>query len=582
MAARFPFTLFPGLTALLLFSACAAWAQPPLVLSKAVNTYTLTGHLGVFQDMNGTARINTVTLPEFDSRFNTLDRRAFQPSDPLISTWFKFTLDFSKLPRRVKKDQYMIRFSWPFIHMIELYIQSENGQWQRKRSGIMYTDKHPYGPEKFIAMDLGMPPGSQATYYVRMVAGDRMPTTVEICSKGAVFTQARWKSLLEGIFYGILIAMTFYNLMMWFSLRQQAFIWYVLSMILLGVYFSGFNGLTYQFAPALMGPWFYPPRLLLFLSLSGVTMILFARSFLYTRTIAPLADKLLLVCMGLWILGALLIFTARLETTLIYSTLLGLLFSFVMAYTSLVCWLRGFKPALMVLVAVMFSSVGGVVFSLTMSGLLPYTATGFYGLQIGTAIEMVLFSLALAQGVRMLKKEKEQFRSGQEKYMTLSMEDPLTGLYNQRWLFDTLKKRVDHAQRSSDLLSVAMVDVDHFKHFNDTYGHPAGDRALKTVARILESCLRKDDAACRYGGEEFTLVLTGVDADGAFEVAERVRTTLEQTPLKIGKRTSVTITASIGVAVHEKGESPENLIKRADEALYTAKTKGRNQTLIAS
>ena len=164
----------------------------PLVLKKGIDTYSLKNHLAFFQDNNGTAGIDKIESPDFQDNFVRGNQGTFQQTDLLVPVWIRFTLDFSELSKKSVNNKWMLRFSWPFIQMIELYGKNRNGIWEKKKAGIIYTFQEPYGHEKFIALDLNSPKNDLATYYVRIVAHDSVPTTLEIYSKDAVFTKARF------------------------------------------------------------------------------------------------------------------------------------------------------------------------------------------------------------------------------------------------------------------------------------------------------------------------------------------------------------------------------------------------------
>lgn len=156
-----------------------------------------------------------------------------------------------------------------------------------------------------------------------------------------------------------------------------------------------------------------------------------------------------------------------------------------------------------------------------------------------------------------------------------SVTDPLTGLKNRRAFLDRLQEEVDRTCRYGSALSVAMVDVDHFKAYNDTYGHPEGDAALKLIAQALTTQSRTSDLVARYGGEEFIIILTGTDADGASVLAERFRRGVERATWN-----DCALTVSIGVASASGDDADATeLVKAADAALYRAKTAGRNTVL---
>ncbi|QAU33555.1 sensor domain-containing diguanylate cyclase [Janthinobacterium sp. 17J80-10] len=155
--------------------------------------------------------------------------------------------------------------------------------------------------------------------------------------------------------------------------------------------------------------------------------------------------------------------------------------------------------------------------------------------------------------------------------------DRLTGLYNFRTFQQELARRVGEARRGADQLglSIIVADIDHFKQFNDTYGHGAGNDMLAAVARELAALARAEDMACRYGGEEFVVILPCCDQEGALQFAERVRLAVEhmRVPTHAGL---LSVTVSLGSATHLPNESEEEFFQRADQALYLAKKKGRN------
>ena len=163
----------------------------------------------------------------------------------------------------------------------------------------------------------------------------------------------------------------------------------------------------------------------------------------------------------------------------------------------------------------------------------------------------------------------------------LSITDGLTGLYNSRYFFELAKLEFERSQRYPGKLSVIMIDVDHFKRVNDTFGHIVGDDVLREIARRLHSCLRVADVAARYGGEEFIILLTQTDLNEAEQAAERIRITMAERPFAVPGDESLLITVSLGVAnLSEQHESLNQLVKSADDALYIAKASGRNQISI--
>lgn len=171
----------------------------------------------------------------------------------------------------------------------------------------------------------------------------------------------------------------------------------------------------------------------------------------------------------------------------------------------------------------------------------------------------------------------------QEQYRRHASTDPLTGLLNRRGLEDLGGRLMQRLSREKKHLSLLMVDVDHFKRFNDEYGHQAGDYVLFAVAQLLKSGLRPTDIVTRYGGEEFTVLLPETDLAGAIVAANRVRETISKTLLEpLDQVVLPEVTASMGAAVYREGMTLDQLIAAADVALYEAKRAGRNRVVASA
>jgi len=162
-----------------------------------------------------------------------------------------------------------------------------------------------------------------------------------------------------------------------------------------------------------------------------------------------------------------------------------------------------------------------------------------------------------------------------------SLKDPLTGAGNRAAMVHALSRETELSRRHSQAVSVIMLDMDHFKRLNDTYGHQAGDAALKATALLLKEQLRNVDMVFRFGGEEFVLVLSNSGPEAAAVVAERIRAAIQNLCLLVGDK-QIRLSASLGCATHQPGESQDELLRRADQALYQAKQDGRNLTRVAS
>lgn len=201
-------------------------------------------------------------------------------------------------------------------------------------------------------------------------------------------------------------------------------------------------------------------------------------------------------------------------------------------------------------------------------------------------IQVLAFALVMGQiaiiggyisGLRKEVRERNQeLRAAMQQIRELAHVDELTGVANRRRLMDVLTSEINRCRRSRSPLSIALLDIDHFKRINDRFGHPAGDAILRRVACSVDERMRDIDCFGRYGGEEFMMILPQTDLKGARTKAERVCQSLRETSCD-SLQQGLQITASVGVAQYRDSELAEDVIQRADEALYQAKTTGRDR-----
>lgn len=175
----------------------------------------------------------------------------------------------------------------------------------------------------------------------------------------------------------------------------------------------------------------------------------------------------------------------------------------------------------------------------------------------------------------------EELNQANLRLSELALTDPLTRIANRRSLFQRFQEEIDRAERYSRPISIAMLDVDHFKVFNDMEGHLCGDEALKKIASCLAANIRKTDFLGRYGGEEFLILMPETPLEVGLEIAGRVRAAIENALFQ-GRSKTAYLTASLGLAAYpQHGRTPKLLIEQADQALYVAKEAGRNRIVLA-
>jgi diguanylate cyclase (GGDEF)-like protein len=241
-----------------------------------------------------------------------------------------------------------------------------------------------------------------------------------------------------------------------------------------------------------------------------------------------------------------------------------------------VAWRAGVSAAPYYVLAFAGSAVGFVVSDAGTYDLFPSSVTTAYILtSIGVAWESIFLALALGQRVREIERSAARY----EKYAYL---DPLTAIPNRRGFDEAIEREWRRTQRLPGPISLIIFDIDHFKEYNDRFGHPAGDLRLISVARtIADAARRTGDLAARYGGEEFAILLPGTPLAGAMAIAESVRMSVRESP-DVEFRLTVSAGCATAFPYSDALESarPETLVAAADAALYIAKTTGRDRVCI--
>ncbi len=330
-----------------------------------------------------------------------------------------------------------------------------------------------------------------------------------------------------------------------------------------------------------------------------------------------LAISCLLLVLTLWVPYSQIIRLVSLQ---------GLLIMGVVLFISSRMWIKGFRHARYFVLAWVAVLLGTSALALSKFGVLPWNAFTANGAQIGAVIEVLLLSFALGDRITQeraarFQAQKEALESSrraqdaQEKLLEtqksvneelevrvgertreleatlkeletvnrflkdVSSTDQLTRLYNRHHFVNRYHEEYRRAQRQQSPLSVIMLDIDHFKNFNDTYGHIAGDDCLKMVADALNSCIsRAGDTLARYGGEEFIVLLSNTNIEGARVVGERLRAAVGAVRFRIeGEVVPVTVSVGVAEIIPKDFRNAERVIQLSDEALYEAKEQGRNR-----
>jgi len=469
--------------------------------------------------------------------------------------WARFTLENDRDTAR----SVILREDYPLIDYLDVWSPQADGSWHHDATG----DRTDFDTRAFAHRDflfqLEIPPHAQRTFYVRGASDGPVDLSLSLYETGGLIGALSREQLAYGVYYGGFLVLVMYNFFIFLIVRDRAFFYYLLYATSYGLYFAIHNGIAFEFL------WPHSPdwgnqSLLVMLSLALIFGMQFTRSFLETRSFAPRLDR---VAIGLQVMACLALlasFALSYGTLILPLALLTVIVTVMIIVLGTLGLIKGYRPARFFMIAWGMLLLGVMTYMFKVFGLLPHNALTQNGFQVGSLLEMVLLSLALASRLRDLRLQ--------------SRTDTLTKVPNRRYFDEQAGIEFERARRTQGALALAVVDIDHFKQFNDHYGHARGDEVLKLVAEHLSHGVRRGDSVCRFGGEEFAVILPGADTHEASALAEALRRTVQAT-----MSNDAPITISVGVAStreHAFG-SVDELFRAADRALYRAKDLGRNR-----
>ncbi|NVK40782.1 MAG: GGDEF domain-containing protein [Oceanospirillaceae bacterium] len=530
--------------------------QPALDL-RGLERVKLDPWLELLEDAGGQLAFEDVSAPEHAGAFRSIGQQATNFGFTDSVWWVRFRLSNPS----GKPLHAVIRQDYPLIDHVDFWGRDDAGHWQRQATGDRLPfDSRPIDNRTFL-FPVELPADSERIFYMRFQSDGPMNIGLFAHSQNDLIGLITHEYLAMGIYYGGFIVLLVYNLIMFMTVRERAFAHYLLYVLSYGLYFSVHNGLSFQYLwPG--NAWLANQSLLLLLALSLLGCVRFTRTILSSASLAPVADRIA------WAMELCMILAFALTPFLEYRTLIV-----PMAFaTAVICLhmllmgalalVRGSRPARYYMVAFSALLAGVLAYMLKTFGLLPHNVYTQNAFQLGSLLEMVLLSLAVGARISELRER--------------SFADALTQLHNRRYFNDQIATEFYRSRRRGRPLSLVVLDIDHFKRFNDTYGHAKGDQALKAVARVLATCVRKPNVPCRYGGEEFVVILPNTTEAQVEVVAERIRREVEQSTAE-----TFGLSVSVGHATLDDANfgNPQELFVAADFALYTAKDGGRNRVV---
>lgn len=591
-----------GLTGLLLLgwlliAAGGVAAQPVATLGDGLEAIGLTPYVSYHHDTGGHATAEAMFARKADFSPLPADGPTFGFQGGAY--WFRAEV----VNRNAADLHWLLVQKYPLSDFVDIYLRYADGRVEHQASGDMRPFQQRairYRQPNFRVL---LPLDESVQLLVRVQSQSSMQVPLALYTPKAFAELARDAQFGIGMYYGILLALLVYNLVLWLWLRDSSYFWYLFHVGGFGLVLFCLQGLGFEYlwpgSPQLQD-WSVPVSI----CIAQLAMQQFARHFLDTGQRWPLGNRIAIGFIAAFALLGVASFVLPYDTTTPLASAAvfpGVLF---IAVQAIVVLRRGFAPAKLFLLAWAMFLIGTAAFAAVAFGLLPKTFYTEYGVQLGSALEMLLLSVALGyryaslrnENIRIVREANEklernitartaelrttlaQLGEANVQLREYSHRDPLTGAYNRRHFREVFEQHLRDVVEYGKPLALLLGDLDNFKQINDTYGHVVGDECLRAVANCFNEVLAQHDAlVARYGGEEFVAVLPGLDAQQALQAAEVLRLRIQQNPVRTGKEA---IHLSISIGVHtvppHRAMAPDDVLRIADEALYRAKDDGRN------
>ncbi len=543
----------------------------------------------------------------------------------------------------------LMSISYPVLDYIEVYRRQPSSKWTVDTLGDKQRFYDRIIPHRYFVLPMNLNAGETQEWIFRVDTSSSMQFPVSLWSERDFFVHDQNQILGLGLYYGIMLIMVLYNLFVFISVREVNYLYYALYVASMAGFLGSLQGVNFQYIWPEATEWNDQSIIVM---LSGVVIFagIFTRNFLFLKEGAVWFDRILITLIFAGVSIALMssFFPYHLMIRVLIVTAVMAISSAL--YVGILRWGQGFSAARYYTIAWSSMVFGGVILALNKFNLLPRNFFTENAIQIGSAMEVILLSFALADRLNQEKRDRyeaqtsaleheklarraqgealEQERNAryaQEKALeheraareaqasalevqrratetlemrvkerTLELEgvnrrlqlmsttDALTNVRNRRYFDQMMEREFARAIRENEFLSVLMLDVDYFKQVNDDFGHQAGDEILRSVAQAIRQIVNRDtDLIARYGGEEFVVILPNTDSTRAKALAETIRLCVENLDFdRIGVNLRVTISIGIHGGRPSCGDSPDEWVKLADEALYYSKENGRNQITV--
>lgn len=514
-------------------------------------------------------------------------------------------------PSPITKE-WLLELPFPTLDSVELYLVDAASReiMQQYRTGDLQPFAHRPYPHRHFVFPLSLATVKPYHLFIRVKSAGNLTLSSYLWQPECYQLHSRDGYLGMALYFGILSALFAYNLLLFFSLRDRLYLYYILFVASMALAQGAWSGLFFEYLWPGFPVWANLSVVFGFCA-TGLFGAVFSRRFLQTSRYTPRLDKVLLgsATMFAVLLPGVLLIPYQIHAML--TSLTGMVFSLVAVMSAIICVRQGDTSARFFLLAWGILLIGTAALGARNLDLIPANFFTLEAMLIGSVLEVLLLSFALADRISHLRRTKqqaeaellkmqqekvrdlekleheleyqvetrtrelqdiaEQLRQQKEQLHNMALRDPLTGLANRHLLEKHARQAVMHADVEGQHMAVIVIDLDNFKPVNDRYGHDVGDELLQVIAKRLKQAVRGGDMVSRLGGDEFVVVLDSVNKSSDIEaICDKLFNRITE-PVCLGEL-ELTIEASIGVAVFpEDGVQSDVLLRNADMAMYEAK-----------
>ncbi len=590
-------------------------ALPPVIVSHDIRHYDLARHVEYIEDSTARMTLADAMAPQTALRYRPAARQPGHINFGFSNSayWLRFKLT---TPEQ-HVAEWLLEIGHPPLDRIDVYVPDESGHYALHVLG----DKLPFSerayPHRNPVLPIAFPGGgSVQTVYLRVTMEGTLTIPLKLWEPKYFAQQDETRFGWLVCYLGMLSALMLYNLMLYASIREKVYLYYVGSVASMAIAQASYAGLAFQY---LWPEWplFAHFSLPLWMSVTGILSCFFTREFLGTRAYRAV-DRVVLGFATVFGLSILVLPLGFYQASVYINVFAAACGGVTSIGVGLYCMRKGQPGARYYLVARSLLGIGVTTFALRMLGWLPSVWFTTYALQIGSAFEMLLLAFALADRINSMRREKDAaqrqvlqardimlntlqraeaelearieartqelalanrcLREREQDLQRLAHYDPLTGLANRTLLKDRMRRALAQRGREGGMLAVLLIDLDDFKLVNDEHGHAIGDRLLVAIGDRFTAAVRETDTVARIGGDEFVVLLERVhDLAAAEYVAEKLREAATQ-PFELDEL-RLSVACSVGTAIYpHDGADMETLLAMADASMYGAKKRVR-QTL---